>query len=122
MSELPWNDVVAAVLMIFGTLLMIIGGIGMIRMPDLYLRMSAATKVSTLGVASLLLAVAVHKLEEHVAAQAIATIIFLLLTVPLGAHIIGRAAYRTDMVHFADDTVFDDKRRRESDRHATTID
>lgn len=98
-------DIIALLLMLFGSIMMVIAGIGLLRMPDLYLRMSAATKVSTVGVASLLLAVCFHFLSLTVTAQAVATIAFLLLTAPVGAHIIGRAALHKDQVELYEGTL-----------------
>ena len=79
--------------MLFGVFLILIAGIGLLRMPDLYLRMSAATKASTLGLGLILLGTVVYFGELGIASRAIATIIFVLLTAPVSAHMIGRAAY-----------------------------
>ena len=79
--------------MIFGVFFTFIAGIGLLRMPDLYLRMSAVTKASTLGLALILLGTAVYFGELATASRAVATIIFVFLTAPVSAHMIGRAAY-----------------------------
>ena len=92
------REIISLALMIIGTLLMVIAGIGIVRMPDLFLRMSAATKASTLGAGFCLLAVVVYFGELGASSRAIAIIIFLLLTAPVAAHMIGRAAYRTPMI------------------------
>lgn len=101
------KDIATVILVLFGSGLMVIGGIGIVRMPDLFLRMSAATKVSTIGVMSLLLAVVVHFSETQVTTQAIATIAFTLLTAPVAAHIIGRAALHKEKVDLFEGTVVD---------------
>jgi multicomponent Na+:H+ antiporter subunit G len=64
-------------------------------MPDLYLRMSAATKAATLGVGLNLLAAALVFDDAGVRGRALATALFLLITAPVAAQVIGRAAYRT---------------------------
>lgn len=87
-------DVIGIILMLFGSILILLASIGVVRMPDVYLRMSAATKAATVGAASLLLAAAFHFDGADVLAQMALTILFLLLTAPVGAHIIGRAAYK----------------------------
>lgn len=89
------REVITAILIIIGALFMFLGSIGILRMPDLFLRMSATTKVTALGVALMLLAAAFHFNEMGVAARAIAILVFVLLTAPVGAHMIGRAAYFT---------------------------
>lgn len=86
-------QIIGTILMIFGVFFTFIAGIGLLRMPDLYLRMSAVTKASTLGLALILLGTAVYFGELATASRAVATIIFVFLTAPVSAHMIGRAAY-----------------------------
>lgn len=83
-----------AALMVVGAAAMFIASLGLVRMPDLYMRMSGASKASTLGVASLALAAAIYFGELGVAARAGAVVAFVLLTTPIAAHMMSRAAYR----------------------------
>ncbi len=101
------QDVLTAGLMLTGALFMLMGSLGVLRMPDLFLRMSASTKAATLGTSSLLAAVAVHFGEIGAASRAVATIIFLLLTAPVAAHMLGRAGYFVG-VKLADATLIDE--------------
>jgi multicomponent Na+:H+ antiporter subunit G len=87
------QELISGILMVIGALFMLLAGIGIVRMPDLFLRMSATTKAATLGVSSLLLAMAVYFGELGITSRAVATIVFVLLTAPVAAHMIGRAAY-----------------------------
>ena len=87
------SDAVSAGLMITGAAFALLAGAGVLRMPDLFMRMQAATKASTLGIGCIVLAVAVHFGELGVATRAIATIIFVFLTAPVAAHMIARASY-----------------------------
>lgn len=89
------NDFIAAVLLIVGGLAMLLAGVGILRMPDLFMRMQSATKASTLGAGCSLLAVAVHFGELGVTTRALLIIAFLFLTAPVAAHVIARAAYAT---------------------------
>jgi multicomponent Na+:H+ antiporter subunit G len=84
---------ITAILMIAGATFMLLAAIGITRMPDVYTRMQPATKAATLGVGCMLLAVAVHFENVGVTARALAGIIFVILTAPVAAHMIGRAAY-----------------------------
>lgn len=86
-------ETICSVLLICGTFFMCIAGIGLVRFPDLYVRMSATTKAATFGVGFNLLAAAIHFETLGVQMRAIAAIFFILLTAPVAAHIIGRAAY-----------------------------
>jgi multicomponent Na+:H+ antiporter subunit G len=87
------KETLSAVLMIVGTIFTVLAVIGILRMPDLFQRLSTATKAATLGVGSLLLAAAVHFDDLGTTTRSLATIFFLVLTAPIAAHIIGRAAY-----------------------------
>ena len=72
---------------------MLLSAIGIIRMPDLFTRMHAATKVGTVGVSGIVLSLAIHFEEMKIVAPAILIIVFFLATAPIAAHMIGRAAY-----------------------------
>jgi multicomponent Na+:H+ antiporter subunit G len=84
---------ITAILMLLGATFMLLAAIGITRMPDTFTRMQPATKASTLGVGCMLLAVAVHFESVGVTARALAGIVFVVLTAPVAAHMIGRAAY-----------------------------
>lgn len=88
-------EVVAGILLCSGTLLIVTASIGVLRMPDLYMRMHAATKAGTVGVAMLLFAVACAIPSLGVLSKVIGTIFFILLTAPIGAHLLGKAMRET---------------------------
>ncbi|RJP24192.1 MAG: Na+/H+ antiporter subunit G [Candidatus Abyssobacteria bacterium SURF_5] len=87
------QQAMSAVFMFIGACLMLISGLGIIRFPDLYMRISASTKASTLGAGFALFSLAVHFGRIDVAMLSFATIAFLLITVPVAAHLLSRAAY-----------------------------
>lgn len=78
-----------------GSLFILLAAIGLVRMPDFYLRVSVTTKAVTLGVGLVLIGAAVHFNEISVTSRVTAIIIFLFLTAPVAAHVITRAAYFT---------------------------
>jgi multicomponent Na+:H+ antiporter subunit G len=84
---------ISVILMLIGAFLVLIAGIGIIRMPDVFLRMAATTKAATIGISTLVLGTAFHFNEPDVWARALAIALFLILTSPVAAHAIGRAAY-----------------------------
>ncbi|MBO9366934.1 MAG: monovalent cation/H(+) antiporter subunit G, partial [Roseiflexus sp.] len=43
------QEIISIILMLIGVLLLMVAGIGVVRMPDIFLRMSAASKASSLG-------------------------------------------------------------------------
>jgi multicomponent Na+:H+ antiporter subunit G len=87
------RDIISLILMLIGGFFMFVAAVGLARMPDLFLRMSATSKSATLGAACVLLAAAVHFDDFGITTRAVATIAFLFLTAPVAAHRIGRAAY-----------------------------
>src|SRR5215203_5689097 len=76
------NERVGAVLLVVGALFMLLAGLGVLRLPDLFMRLQAATKASTLGVGCMLLAVAIHFQDLTVTARAVMVIAFFCLTAP----------------------------------------
>jgi len=87
------TDYIIIFLATFGAAFVLLAAIGILRMPDLYLRISVTTKGATLGIGLILSCVAVYFGEASIATRALAIIFFLLLTAPVGAHLIGRASY-----------------------------
>lgn len=80
-------------LLLAGGLFGFVAAVGMLRLPDMIMRMHASTKAGTLGAGLILAAVAIHFMEVGITLRAAAAILFLLLTAPVAAHVIGRAAY-----------------------------
>lgn len=101
--------ILSGALMTLGVLFMLIAGVGVLRMPDMFLRMSASTKAATLGVGCTMLAVALYFGDFATSTRAIAIAIFLMGTAPVAAHLIGRAGYK-DGVPLWSETLFDDLR------------
>lgn len=87
-------ETVVIVLMILGGTFAAIAGIGLVRLPDVLIRMHASTKAGTLGVGLIVTAVAVHFAQTLITTKALLIVAFILLTAPVGAHLIGRAAWR----------------------------
>lgn len=86
-------DLIAGVLLLIGAGFSLIAGIGLIRLPDVYVRMHAATKAGTLGAGLVLVALALHGQQLEVTARAVTGVLFLLFTAPIAAHLLGRAGY-----------------------------
>jgi multicomponent Na+:H+ antiporter subunit G len=88
-------EMITSFLLIVGSLFCLVAALGMLRLPDTLMRMHAATKAGTLGSGLILIAVAVFYLEIGITLRALVAILFLLLTAPVAAHLIGRAAYHS---------------------------
>lgn len=101
------NDLIVSILIILGGGFAAVAGLGLLRLPDVLIRMHASTKAGTLGVGLIVLGVSVHFATSLVITKALLIIAFLLLTAPVGAHLIGRAAYRRN-IPLWDKTLYDD--------------
>jgi multicomponent Na+:H+ antiporter subunit G len=89
------SDPLATIAVILGVVLGVLSAVGLLRMPDVYMRLQVASKASSLGIALLMAGVALHFGELSVTIRALLVVIFLFLTAPVTAHVIGRAAYIT---------------------------
>lgn len=87
------NETISNVLILVGASFLLLAAVGIVRMPDLFMRMQSASKASTLGIGCMLLALAFHFPGISVNIRVIGTIIFFFLTAPITAHLIGRASY-----------------------------
>jgi multicomponent Na+:H+ antiporter subunit G len=84
----------AAALLVLGSLIALISAIGLIRLPDVFARMHAASKAGAAGSSLLMLAVALRADESSIWIKAAATILFFFLTAPISAHLLARAAIK----------------------------
>lgn len=86
--------VVSGALLLSGVALAVVAGVGLLRFPDVYSRMHAATKPSTLGLLLVCLGAALAVDDGADRSKLLLVAAFQFLTAPVAAHMIGRAAYR----------------------------
>jgi multicomponent Na+:H+ antiporter subunit G len=86
--------VVVSVLMLVGSLFCLVAAVGIIRLPDIYSRMHAASKAGTVGSGMLLLAVGIHAQDISTFTRALAGVVFFILTAPISAHLLARSAHK----------------------------
>ena len=79
----------------FGVIFDLLGCIGLIRLPDVYNRLQAATKCVTLGACLILLGAVVMVGSGPTVVKGLLCILFILVTSPTGAHALARAAHRS---------------------------
>lgn len=101
------SDLFIAIIATLGALFVLLAAVGLVRMPDTYLRISVTTKAATLGIGLILIAAAFYFKELSVTSRVLAIILFILLTAPIAAHLIGRASYFIG-VKLWDKSVMDD--------------
>ncbi len=86
-------ELIIAASVLLGAGLMLLAAVGVFRLPDLPTRMHASTKAAALGAMLIMIGLAFEFRETNVTTRALAIIIFTLVTSPIAAHAIGRAAY-----------------------------
>ncbi len=92
-------DLVIAFFLLSGTFFILSSSIGIVRFPDVYTRLHAATKASTLGIAGILIGAFLFlyvsdSIDSIVSGKLLLAIVFTLLTAPVSGHMISRAAHR----------------------------
>jgi multicomponent Na+:H+ antiporter subunit G len=87
------TEALSAVLLVAGATLALLAAVGVLRMPDVFTRMQASTKASTLGLGCLLAGLAVRLPDSALVVRAGCIAGFVMLTTPVAAHVIARAAY-----------------------------
>lgn len=89
------HEILVAALLVTGTFLIVLTGIGLIRFPDVFCRMHAAGKAGTLGVILIVLGVVVNfaGTDQDVWLRGLLAVFFQLLTAPAATHLLARASY-----------------------------
>lgn len=87
------NDILIIVFSGIATIFIFLAAIGMLRMPDFYLRLSVTVKATTMGIGIMLVGAALFFGDISTTSKVVAIIFFLLLTAPVAAQMIARTAY-----------------------------
>lgn len=85
--------IAAAALLVIGATLSLLASVGLVRFPDLYTRLHAASKAGVLGTGLVLLALAAISFDLAIVLRALVAILFLVITTPVSAHLLARTAY-----------------------------
>ena len=86
-------EIASYVFMTIGGLFFLLGGLGVLRMPDTFNRIQAGTKATTLGAFSILIGVAIA--NPSWIAKIIVIIVFIVISNPIGSSVIAKATYRS---------------------------
>ncbi|WP_026618641.1 multicomponent Na+:H+ antiporter subunit G [Ensifer sp. WSM1721] len=85
---------IVALIVVIGACFSLLAALGLIRFPDLYTRMHAASKAGTVGSGLLLFAAGLHSLDLAIFVRALAGFVFFVLTAPISAHLLAKAAHQ----------------------------
>ena len=85
-------EILAAALLLLGALFTLVGSIGLVRLPDVFTRLHAPTKATTLGLGGILLGSVCHFSQHGLSLHELLISLFLFITAPVSAHLLARAA------------------------------
>jgi multicomponent Na+:H+ antiporter subunit G len=88
------SEIVSGAFLLIGAAFALLAAVGVLRMPDVFTRMQASTKASTLGLACLLVGLSIRHPDTGVVIRAVSIAAFTMLTTSVAAHVIARAAAR----------------------------
>ena len=116
------SEYVIVSFLIIGSIFILLAAVGVARMPDIFSRMHATSKAATLGATLMILAVSVALAGYDTIIRSVAVILFLFLTAPITAHMIGSAAYFTGVALWEGTIVDELKESERQDEQRTGSD
>ena len=87
-------DLLVSILLLVGSLFIVVGAFGLVRLPDFFMRLHGPTKSTTLGVGSFLLAAVVHTVNGGFTLRELLIALFLFITAPVSAFLLGQVGLR----------------------------
>ncbi len=89
-------EIIGAVFLLIGSVFLFLGGLGIFRMPDVYNRLQAGTKATTLGGMSLILGVGFLMVETNWTwmVKTAIIVVFIAFSNPISSHALARAMYK----------------------------
>ena len=102
---------ITAIFLISGALFMLVASIGVVKLPDVYMRMHAITKAASLGAILMLTAVFIWHPQWIVGIEALMVVLFVIFTAPIGTHMLARVAHKMG-VPTGEDYIMDEIKER----------
>ncbi len=103
-------QLIGAIITLLGSILLLLGNVGILRMPDVYNRMQAGTKATTLG--SILFFIGIAFNVPNWTGKLSLLIIFILITNPISSHALARASHFIKL-KLAKETIIDELQKDE---------
>ena len=85
-------NIISSLLIVIGSLSIIVGLIGVYRMPDFYTRLHAASIIDTLGTMLILFGLIIHHGIDLISLKLLLILVFILITTPTAAHALAKSA------------------------------
>ena len=87
-------NVLSIIMICFGIFMMLIGSIGIVRLPDFFCRIHATTKIDTVGILFCLGGFSIHEGITLTSLKLLTAIVFIGLSYPVGSHVLMNVAAR----------------------------
>jgi len=114
-------DLAVAVMLLVGLFFMLVGAIGLHRLPDAYNRLHGASICVTLGLTGMLIAAAEELGSWAVVSKALMTIVFTFVATPIGSHLLAKAAHHGRLIQW-DQTLGDELAEDKADPARSSTD
>ncbi|MCG8553389.1 MAG: monovalent cation/H(+) antiporter subunit G [Desulfobacterales bacterium] len=83
-------EILMVICLITGTFFTLMAALGLLKMPDIYMRIHAATKAGTFGIGMIVFAVFLFFMDTPVTSRVVGIMLFLIMTTPAAAHLLGK--------------------------------
>jgi multicomponent Na+:H+ antiporter subunit G len=89
-------EIIGGIFILIGSIFLFLGGLGIFRMPDVYNRLQAGTKATTLGAMSVILGVGIAQAGNYWTwiLKTLVIVIFIAYSNPISSHALARAMYK----------------------------
>jgi multicomponent K+:H+ antiporter subunit G len=87
-------EIITSVCLLIGAFFTVVGSVGLVRLPEFFMRLHAPTKASTLGVGGILLASMAYAFKDGLLIHELIITLFVFVTAPVSAQLLSQAALR----------------------------
>jgi multicomponent Na+:H+ antiporter subunit G len=91
------TDLIVAIIVMAGSLFMLVAALGIVKLSDVYMRMHAITKASSLSIVLFIVAMIIYLPGIDTVAGGVAIILFIIATAPVASHMIARVSQMLDI-------------------------
>ncbi|TVR16861.1 MAG: Na+/H+ antiporter subunit G [Balneolaceae bacterium] len=106
------QNIISIIFVVIGIIFMLVGSIGIIRLPDFYARTHSVSKSDTLGIIFVILGLVIYEGLTQSSLKLVLIILFIFLANPVGTHALARAAYKRGLNPFYTDDEIDEEEHK----------
>lgn len=106
------QNIVSIIFVVIGIIFMLVGSIGILRLPDFYSRTHAVSKSDTLGIMFVIIGLVIYEGFTQSSLKLLLIVLFIALANPVGTHALARAAYKKGLNPFFSDDEIDEEKHQ----------